>query len=156
MIAGSGVSWIRLVIPFWAIETIEGEPFVEGVAWQYVLKALTWARKYGLRVNLDLHTVPGSQNGWNHSGKLGNIGFLNGTMAIVNAQRTLNYIRTLTEFISQDQYKNVVPMFSIINEPAVDTIGNQTMRELWVELARHARRRDLPGEPPDALSRRAS
>jgi glucan 1,3-beta-glucosidase len=55
---------------------------------------------------------------------------LNGTMGIVNAQRSLNYIRTVAEFINQPQYKNVVPMFSVINEPAVDTIGNETMREL--------------------------
>lgn len=26
-----------------------------------VLKAVEWARKYGLRINLDLHSVPGSQ-----------------------------------------------------------------------------------------------
>jgi len=25
------------------------------------LKALKWSRKYGLRINLDLHSVPGSQ-----------------------------------------------------------------------------------------------
>jgi len=31
--------------------------------WQYILKALQWARKYGLRVKIDLHTIPGSQNG---------------------------------------------------------------------------------------------
>ena len=31
--------------------------------WQYILKALQWARKYGLRVKVDLHTIPGSQNG---------------------------------------------------------------------------------------------
>lgn len=30
----------------------------------YFLKAIEWARKYGLRINLDLHAVPGSQNGW--------------------------------------------------------------------------------------------
>lgn len=30
---------------------------------RYVLRLLGWARKYGLRVNLDLHTAPGSQNG---------------------------------------------------------------------------------------------
>ena len=132
-IAGAGLSWVRLGFPFWAIETIEGEPFVEGLAWQYFLKCITWCRKYGLRINLDLHAVPGSQNGWNHSGKFGGINFLNGTMGVVNAQRTLNYIRTLTEFISQPQYKNVVPMFSIINEPQVGTIGNNTLREFYVE-----------------------
>lgn len=98
----------------------------------FVLKprAFTWARKYGLRINLDIHALPGSQNGWNHSGKLGTVGFLNGTMGIVNAQRSLNYIRTVAEFISQPEYKNLVPMFSFINEPAVGTIGNETMREL--------------------------
>ena len=31
--------------------------------WQYILQALEWARKYGLRVKIDLHTIPGSQNG---------------------------------------------------------------------------------------------
>lgn len=30
---------------------------------RYFLRVLTWARKYGLRVSLDLHAVPGSQNG---------------------------------------------------------------------------------------------
>jgi len=30
----------------------------------YFLKAIEWSRKYGLRINLDLHAVPGSQNGW--------------------------------------------------------------------------------------------
>lgn len=30
---------------------------------RYILRILGWARKYGLRVNLDLHTIPGSQNG---------------------------------------------------------------------------------------------
>lgn len=62
---------------------------------------LSWCRKYGIRVNLDLHTVPGSQNGYNHSGKLGQVNFMNGIMGYANAQRTLDYIRTITEFISQ-------------------------------------------------------
>jgi hypothetical protein len=30
---------------------------------RYVVRLLGWARKYGIRVNLDLHTAPGSQNG---------------------------------------------------------------------------------------------
>ena len=38
LIAGAGMSWVRIALPFWAIETIEGEPFVEGVAWTYFLK----------------------------------------------------------------------------------------------------------------------
>ena len=68
-IAGAGLNWIRLPIPFWAIETwadVGGgvaEPFLARVCWQYILRLLGWCRKYGIRVNLDLHTIPGSQNG---------------------------------------------------------------------------------------------
>ncbi|KAG6852261.1 hypothetical protein C0991_001473, partial [Blastosporella zonata] len=60
---------------------------------------------------------------YNHSGKLGQIDFLNGVMGIANAQRALEYIRVFTEFISQPQYKNVVPMFGIMNEALLSTIG---------------------------------
>ena len=96
------------------------------------MKAVQWARKYGLRINLDLHAVPGSQNGWNHSGRLGTIGFLSGPMGYANAQRTLNYIRILAEFISQPQYKDVVTIFGILNEPQASTIGQDSLSRLSV------------------------
>ena len=62
-IAAAGLNWIRLPIPYWIIEVYPGEPFLANVGWTYFLKALTWARKYGLRVNLDYHATPGSVNG---------------------------------------------------------------------------------------------
>ncbi|EJD51876.1 glycoside hydrolase [Auricularia subglabra TFB-10046 SS5] len=116
-IAGAGLTWIRLPVPFWAIDKLPEEPYLEKVAWTYFLKAITWARKYGLRINLDLHTIPGSQNGWNHSGKLGTMNWLQGVMGVANAQRSLNYIRFYTEFISQPEITSVVPMFGVVNEP---------------------------------------
>jgi aryl-phospho-beta-D-glucosidase BglC (GH1 family) len=116
-IAAAGLNWVRIPLPFYAIEKWDGEPYLDRVAWTYFLKAIQWARKYGLRINVDLHSAPGSQNGWNHSGKLASQGFLAGTMGIANAQRTLNYIRIITEFISQPEYKNIVPFFGILNEP---------------------------------------
>ncbi|KAG2043401.1 glycoside hydrolase superfamily [Suillus americanus] len=133
-IAGAGLNWIRLPVPFWAIEKWDFEPFLEKVCWPYILRVLQWARKYGIRVNLDLHTIPGSQNGtwlsvhhysccgnssmgYNHSGKGGPINFLNGVMGLANPQRALDYIRIITEFISQPEWADVVPVFSIVNEP---------------------------------------
>ena len=41
--------------------------------WTYLLKAFQWARKYGIRINLDMHSCPGSQNGYNHSGRGTNV-----------------------------------------------------------------------------------
>jgi len=133
-IASAGLNWVRLPVGWWMIETWDKEPFVEGLSFKYFLKAITWARKYGLRINLDLHAVPGSQNGWNHSGRLGTIGFLHGAMGIANAQRTFNYVRTLTQFISQSQYKNVIPMFSVLNEAQTGIIGTAAMRSWYYQV----------------------
>ena len=141
-IAGAGLNWIRLPIPFWAIETWSnvgddpttgqpvGEPFLARVCWTYILRMFRWARKYGLRVNLDLHTIPGSQNGYNHSGKDGQINFLMGVMGYANAQRTLGYLRIITEFIAQEQYQSVVPMFGIVNEARTQQIGQDVISHL--------------------------
>ncbi|TDL22953.1 glycoside hydrolase [Rickenella mellea] len=131
-IAGAGLNWIRVPIPFWAIEKWDGEPFLDKVCWKYILRLFEWARKYGLRVNLDLHTIPGSQNGYNHSGKQGQVNFMNGPMGIANAQRALDYIRIITEFISQPQYANIVPMFGIINEALVKMIGKDQMTAFYL------------------------
>lgn len=54
-IAGAGLNWVRLGVGYWAVETYEGDTYLEGVAWEYVVKAIGWARKYGIRINLDLH-----------------------------------------------------------------------------------------------------
>ncbi len=70
-IASAGLNWVRIPVAHWAISTSAEEPYLERVSWTYFLKAVQWCRKYGIRINLDLHTAPGSQNGWNHSGKIG-------------------------------------------------------------------------------------
>lgn len=79
---------------------------------------------------LELHTAPGSQNGLNHSGRLGPINFLNGPMGVANAQRTLEYIRVITEFISQPEYEPVVQAFGMVNEPLLGIIGRDPLNSL--------------------------
>ncbi len=101
---------------------------VEKCRYRYFLKAIEWARKYGLRINLDLHTLPGSQNGWNHSGRSGSINVLNGPMGYANAQRSLDYIRIIAEFISQPEYKDVAVMFGITNEPQASVVGMDVLK----------------------------
>lgn len=51
-------------------------------------------------------------------------------MGLANAQRLLDIIRTVTQFVSQPEYRNVVPMFSVLNEPYSATIGIDTIRSL--------------------------
>ncbi|KAI0653825.1 glycoside hydrolase [Cubamyces menziesii] len=143
-IAGAGLNWIRLPIPFWAINKWDDvgvdstgatvvEPFLAKTCWTYILRVLGWARKYGLRVNLDLHTMPGSQNGYNHSGKLGSINWMKGVMGLANAQRSLDYIRTIAEFISQPEWRNVVQMFGMVNEPYLHQIGENEVQSFYLQ-----------------------
>ncbi|KAI0306488.1 glycoside hydrolase superfamily [Multifurca ochricompacta] len=132
-IAGAGLNYVRIPLPYWAIETWNGEPFLAKTSWQYFLKAIGWARKYGIRINLDFHALPGSQNGWNHSGKLGTINVLYGPMGLANAQRSLDYIRIISEFISQPEYKDVVTMFGVTNEPQAPAVGQDNLSRYYLQ-----------------------
>ena len=69
---------------------------------------------------------------FNHSGKAGQINFMNGLMGLANAERMLDYIRIIAEFISQPEYRDVVQMFGIINEAVDGTIGQNQISALYV------------------------
>lgn len=51
-------------------------------------------------------------------------------MGYANAQRTLDYIRIIAEFISQPEYSPVVTIFGIANEPQAPTIGQDNVANL--------------------------
>jgi len=67
------------------------------------------------------------------SRRLSPVNFLNGNMGLANAERTLYYIRVLTEFISQPQYRNLVPMFGIINEALIGIIGQDQITSFYLK-----------------------
>ncbi|KAG8916640.1 hypothetical protein FRC01_002945 [Tulasnella sp. 417] len=54
-------------------------------------------------------------------------------MGLANAQRTLDVIRVITEFVSQPEFLPVVPMFGIINEAMARTIGDDSVISFWSE-----------------------
>lgn len=145
-IAGAGLNFVRIPLPYWAIEVRSGEPFLPKTSWTYFLKAIQWARKYGLRINLDFHALPGSQNGWNHSGKFGTFNVLYGPMGIANAQRSLDYIRIIAEFISQPEYRDVVVIFGITNEPQGTSIGFDALSRYYMQAYNYIRKASGIGE----------
>lgn len=55
---------------------------------------------------------------------------MNGVMGYANAQRALEYIRVITEFISQPQWKDVVVMFGVMNEAQHTVIGRDGLSSL--------------------------
>lgn len=58
-----GLNHVRLPFGFWAIKKEDWEPYPVG-SYPYVKKAVEWCKKHGLKVMLDIHGVPFSQNGF--------------------------------------------------------------------------------------------
>ncbi|KAJ6257695.1 glucan 1,3-beta-glucosidase [Drechslerella dactyloides] len=116
-IADAGLDHVRIPFSYWAVAVYDSDPYVFRVSWRYLLRGIEWARKYGLRIKLDLHGLPGSQNSWNHSGRQGQIGFIAGTNGAKNAQRALDIHDQLSKFFAQDRYKNIIAFYGLANEP---------------------------------------
>lgn len=134
-IRNAGLDHVRIPFGYWAVTTYPGDPFVKQVSWRYLLRAIEWAREFGLRVNLDLHGVPGSQNAWAHSGRQGTIGWLQGPDGDINAQRTLDIHNQLSQFFAQDRYKNVVTFYGLVNEPKMIAMTNPDRVLEWNKKA---------------------
>jgi len=61
---------------------------------------------------------------------VGNINWMRGTMGLANLQRSLDIIQTLLEFIMQPEWKDIVPMFGILNEPRAAEITHENLGSL--------------------------
>jgi glucan 1,3-beta-glucosidase len=133
-IRAAGFDHVRIPFSYWAVTTYDGDPYVKQISWRYLLRAIEWARQNGLRINLDLHGLPGSQNGWNHSGRQGVIGWLNGTDGTLNGQRSLDVHNQLSQFFGQPRYQNVVTMYGLANEPRMTGLDTSLVLN-WTQNA---------------------
>ncbi|CAJ2504877.1 Uu.00g122710.m01.CDS01 [Anthostomella pinea] len=133
-IAAAGLDHVRIPYSYWAVQTYDDDPYLFRTSWRYLLRGIEYARRYGLRVNLDLHALPGSQNGWNHSGRQGVVNWLNGTDGDLNAQRSLDVHDRLSKFFAQDRYKNIVAFYGLANEPRMVALSASAVTS-WTSQA---------------------
>lgn len=66
-IAAHGFTMVRIPVPFFVFG--DRPPYIGCI--EYLDKAFDWAESYGVRILVDLHTVPGSQNGYDNGGITG-------------------------------------------------------------------------------------
>ena len=66
-ISAHGLNLVRIPVPFFIFGDVPGHP---GCV-EYLDRAFDWAERAGLKVLIDLHTVPGSQNGFDNGGLTG-------------------------------------------------------------------------------------
>jgi glucan 1,3-beta-glucosidase len=66
----ANITHVRVPIPHWILgDNIRTEPpynerWMAGDRWKYFVRLCHWAREFGLEVWPDIHTAPGSQNGF--------------------------------------------------------------------------------------------
>ncbi|KAJ3564549.1 hypothetical protein NP233_g8229 [Leucocoprinus birnbaumii] len=112
-IAAAGLNHVRIPIGYWAFDVSGGEPFHQGQL-PFLQKAITWAQNHNLKVIVDLHGAPGSQNGFDNSGQKKSFpewqtrsDFISRTNAIMKTMASMWKDMT-----------NVVSIIAPLNEPA--------------------------------------
>lgn len=99
---------VRLPIPYTVFGDVEG---CVGCL-PYVDKAFTWAEKYGIKILLDLHTVPGNANGLENGGICG---LCTWHLHSENVEKTLDVLKQLvSRYAASPAFWGIQP----VNEPA--------------------------------------
>lgn len=119
-IARQGLETVRLPVGYWVFGG--EEPFVK--ADEYLDKAMEWAEQTGLQVIIDLHGAPGSQNGWMHSGKSGEIGW---HIKPENIYRTVEVIEEISKRYGKHKCLYGI---ELLNEPH-SSIPQKTLRDFY-------------------------
>ncbi|KAK0543156.1 hypothetical protein OC845_006264 [Tilletia horrida] len=117
MISDLGLNHIRLPIPFYAIDVAPDEPYLKLNRWELAKQVVRWAGKHNVRVIVDLHSLPGGQNGYDHSGKTGqNLWASNQTYF----DRSLAIVKIIASEFSKPEYGSTVIAIEPVNEPVTN------------------------------------
>lgn len=68
-LAEQGINLVRIPVPYYIFGDRADEPYIACI--DYLDKAFDWAEKYGIQILIDMHMVPGSQNGFDNGGTSG-------------------------------------------------------------------------------------
>lgn len=103
----------------WAYQKLDNDPYIQGAA-PYMDKAIAWARQTQLKVWIDLHGAPGSQNGFDNSGHLTKTpSWTQGD----TTKQTLSVIEQIANKYAKGSYQDVVVAIELLNEPLPDKLS---------------------------------
>lgn len=133
-----------IIVGYWAFRKYENDPYVQGEetehgfiesglipttgAAPYLETAIGWARSTGLKVWIDLHGGPGSQNGLDNSGqRTDNPQFQQGN----TVQHALDVLEQISQQYAAPEYQDVVVAIEVLNEPLPPKIDLGGLRDFY-------------------------
>ncbi|KAJ9053299.1 hypothetical protein DSO57_1025650 [Entomophthora muscae] len=126
-LAAAGINHVRIPVGYWAVDIKNGEPWVKG-SFDYLIKGVHWAKNHGIRVIIDIHGAPGSQNGFDNSGKRDGIRFFDD---YDNIRRMLNVAQVLSEHFARPEFGGMVAGVQLVNEPAGWQLDRGTLQQFY-------------------------
>jgi len=113
-IKSMGLNTVRIPVPFFIFGDVK--PYIGCI--EELDKAFNWAERYGLQILIDLHTVPGGQNGFDNGGISGVCKWAQDPQKV---EFTLNVLERLAE-----RYGKRPGLFGIqpVNEPISEEMWN--------------------------------
>ena len=130
----AGVSHVRIPVGYWYWDVEEGEPFFPPNMNEtdpssplfYLRRALTWMDELGLKALIDLHAGPGSQNGYDNSGRRGEAHWVDDTYPANrhNVDRTVTINGKIAQTMRQWVDAGVISIqtlygIGLLNEPHI-------------------------------------
>lgn len=112
-IKGYGFNAVRLPIGYWAFKLLPDDPYVTGQE-EYLANCIQWCRNQDLKLWIDLHGIPGSQNGFDNSGQRGVLNWIDNKQNYDLGIEVLNYI---FKTYGGPEYEDVIIGIQNLNEP---------------------------------------
>ncbi|KAF2243713.1 glycoside hydrolase family 5 protein [Trematosphaeria pertusa] len=125
-IKNAGFNVIRIPIGYWAYLDAGG-PYTFGAA-PYLDKAIGWARQVDLKVIIDLHGAPKSQNGFDHSGhKLPSPQWGQGD----SIPQTHKVLKMMEDKYAIKSMQDVVIAIEVLNEPFLSMLDSNMVKQFY-------------------------
>lgn len=125
-IKNAGFNLVRIPVGYWSFVEPWG-PYAQGAA-PYLDSAIDWARQTGLKVVIDLHGAPKSQNGFDHSGqKLASPGW--GDADSLSYTHTV--LKQIEEKYAKPELQDVVVAIQFLNEPFLSKLNPETVKQFY-------------------------
>ncbi|KAL1625143.1 glucan exo-1,3-beta-glucosidase [Neofusicoccum ribis] len=118
-LADNGFNAVRIPIGYWAFKKYQQDPYILGDQQLYLEKALGWARDTGLKVWIDLHGAPRSQNGFDNSGQRVDTP---GWTSEDSVAHTEGVIRMIAKKYAAPEWADVVKAIELLNEPLMESL----------------------------------